>query len=108
MISAGRTGFTEKIVGAATKRADSGFERGPGCQEQHSGYRAAESEGAKGVGELETAHVRHVEIADDDRDLFARGDDRERLFRVAADGALEAGAGQHTLEECEGGEIVVE
>ena len=75
----------EKVVGAAAKRANRGFERGACCQKQHTRYRSVETEGGEGVGELQAAHVRHVEIADDDRDFFTRGNGCECLLRIAAD-----------------------
>ncbi len=95
-------------MGAAAKRANCGFERGACCQKQHTRYRSVETEGGEGVGELQAAHVRHVEIADDDRDFLARGNGCEGLLRIAADRTLEAGTTQHSLQECESGEIVIE
>src|SRR5690348_3533923 len=62
----------EKVEQPAAKRADRGFEGGARCQKQYARRRTVELEGAECVGELQAAHVRHVEIADDHRDLLTR------------------------------------
>src|SRR6185437_13483323 len=84
----GADGFHQEVESAAAKRAYRGFERRARCQKENTRRRTVEREGGECVGELQAAHVRHVEVADDYRDLLTRGDGRQRLLRIAATGAF--------------------